>query len=69
MTHTLDQLLANERSEVVSRAKEKADEMLLELRLSEVRRLVEPTQTKMAAALGVKQPAIAGMEKAARTSA
>ena len=37
--------------------------MLLELRLSEVRRLVEMTQAEMAEALGVKQPTIAGMEK------
>ncbi|CAM3447426.1 helix-turn-helix domain-containing protein [Halomonas lysinitropha] len=63
MTRTLDQLIANERPEVVSRAKEKADEMLLELRLSEVRHLVEMTQSEMASALGVKQPTIAGMEK------
>ncbi|MFB9146551.1 MULTISPECIES: helix-turn-helix domain-containing protein [Halomonas] len=63
MTRTLDQLLASERPEVVSRAKEKADEMLLELRLAEVRRLVEMTQAEMAEALGVKQPTIAGMEK------
>lgn len=63
MTRTLDQLLASERPEVVNRAKEKADEMLLELRLAEVRRLVEMTQAEMAEALGVKQPTIAGMEK------
>mgnify|MGYP002724415104 CR=1 FL=1 len=63
MTRTLDQLLASERPEVVNRAKEKADEMLLELRLSEVRLLVEMTQAEMAEALGVKQPTIAGMEK------
>lgn len=63
MTRTLNQLIANERPEVVSRAKEKADEMLLELRLSEVRHLVEMTQAEMASALGVKQPTIAGMEK------
>ena len=60
---TLDKLIANESPEIVSRAKEKADAMLLELRLSEVRRLVEMTQAEMAEALGVKQPTIAGMEK------
>lgn len=63
MTRTLDQLIVNERPEVVSRAKAKADEMLLELRLSEVRHLVEMTQAEMATALGVKQPTIAGMER------
>lgn len=63
MARTLDQLMVSESPEVVNRAKEKADEMLLELRLSEVRRLVEMTQAEMATALGVKQPTIAGMEK------
>lgn len=63
MTRTLDQLIANESPEVVNRAKEQADAMLLELRLSEVRRLVEMTQAEMAEAIGVKQPTIAGMEK------
>lgn len=63
MTRTLDQLIDNERPEVVNRAKGQADAMLLELRLSEVRRLVEMTQAEMAEAIGVKQPTIAGMEK------
>ncbi|AHK80523.1 Cro/Cl family transcriptional regulator [Ectothiorhodospira haloalkaliphila] len=63
MARTLDQLIASENPDVVNRAKEKADAMLLELRLSEVRRLVEMTQAEMADALGVKQPTIAGMEK------
>lgn len=63
MPRTLDQLIASESPEVVNRATEKADAMLLELRLAEVRRLVEMTQAEMAEALGVKQPTIAGMEK------
>jgi predicted transcriptional regulator len=63
MARILDQLSASESPEVVNRAKAKADAMLLELRLSEVRRLVEMTQAEMAEALGVKQPTIAGMEK------
>ncbi|SEL54936.1 helix-turn-helix domain-containing protein [Ectothiorhodospira marina] len=63
MARTLEQLIASENPDVVNRAKEKADAMLLELRLSEVRRLVEMTQAEMAEALGVKQPTIAGMEK------
>ncbi|MCE8012642.1 MULTISPECIES: helix-turn-helix domain-containing protein [Halomonadaceae] len=63
MARTLDQLIANESPEVVNRAKEKADAMLLELRLAEIRHLVEMTQAEMAEALGVKQPTIAGMEK------
>lgn len=63
MARTLDQLIANENPEIVNRAQEKADAMLLELRLSEIRRLVEMTQAQMADALGVKQPTIAGMER------
>ncbi|MCK0767951.1 MULTISPECIES: helix-turn-helix domain-containing protein [Chromohalobacter] len=63
MARTLNQLVANENPELVNRAKAKADAMLLELRLSEIRQLVEMTQADMAEALGVKQPTIAGMEK------
>ncbi|QFT86795.1 Antitoxin HigA (plasmid) [Halomonas sp. THAF12] len=63
MARKLEQLLANEKPEVVAAAKAKADEMLLELRLSEVRRLVEMTQAQMADAMGVRQPTVAGMEK------
>ncbi|HSH57912.1 MAG TPA: hypothetical protein VK965_08195 [Halomonas sp.] len=43
MPRTLDELLDSERPKVVNRAKEKAAEMLLELRLAEVRHLVENT--------------------------
>ncbi len=63
MTRKLEHLLANEKPEVVAAAKAKADDMLLELRLSEIRRLVEMTQVQMADALGIKQPTVAGMEK------
>lgn len=63
MTRKLEHLLSNEKPEVVAAAKAKADDMLLELRLSEIRRLVEMTQVQMADALGIKQPTVAGMEK------
>ena len=63
MANSLDKLLATEKPEVVERAKIKADEILLEIRLTEVRTLLEKTQNDMARALGVTQPTIAGMEK------
>lgn len=63
MARKLENLLANEKPEVVAAAREKADAMLLELRLAEIRHLVEKTQVDMADALGIKQPSIAGMEK------
>ncbi|SDL61883.1 Helix-turn-helix [Modicisalibacter muralis] len=63
MVRKLEQLLDNEKPEIVAAAKAKADEMLLELRLKEIRRLVGMTQAQMADALGVKQPTVAGMEK------
>ncbi|GGY01821.1 transcriptional regulator [Litchfieldella qijiaojingensis] len=63
MARTLDQLIANENPELVNRAKAKADAMLLDLRLSEIRHLVEMTQAEMAEAMGVRQPTVAGMEK------
>lgn len=63
MARTLDQLIADEKPEVVKEARKKADAMLLELHLAEVRRLGKMTQTQMAEILGVRQPTIAGMEK------
>tara|TARA_R110000772_G_scaffold58952_11_gene133608 strand:- start:556 stop:858 length:303 start_codon:yes stop_codon:yes gene_type:complete len=63
MARTLEQLLASEKPEVVAAARAKADEILLDMRLSEVRRLVEMTQAQMADAMGVRQPTVAGMEK------
>ncbi|GAB2730923.1 MULTISPECIES: helix-turn-helix domain-containing protein [Halomonas] len=64
MARTLDDLLANEKPEVVAAAQAKADEMRLELRLAELRQLVDMTQAQMAEAMGVKQPTVAGLEKA-----
>jgi DNA-binding XRE family transcriptional regulator len=63
MAKSLEQLLAEEKPEVVSNARAKADEMLFEIRLSEVRALLEKTQNDLANALGVTQPTIAGMER------
>jgi predicted transcriptional regulator len=66
MANSLDKLLANEKPEVVKRAQIKADDILLEIRLNEVRALLQKTQKDMAEAMGVTQPTIASMEKAGK---
>jgi DNA-binding XRE family transcriptional regulator len=66
MANSLDKLLANEKPEVVRRARAKADDVLLEIRLNEVRALLQKTQKDMAEAMGVTQPTIASMEKAGK---
>ena len=64
MARTLKQILETEKPEIVEKAKKKADAILLDIHLAEIRALMHKTQAEMAAALGVKQPTIAGMEKA-----
>ena len=64
MGRTLNQILQAEKPEVVIQAKAKAEATLLHIQLAEIRSLMQKTQTDMATALGVKQPSIAGMEKA-----
>ena len=64
MARTLDQILETEKPEVVANAEAKAESILLNIQLGEIRSLMEKTQSDMADALGVKQPTIAGMEKA-----
>lgn len=67
MANSLDRLLAREKPEVVRRAQTKADNILLEIRLGEVRSLLlQKTQKDMAEAMGVTQPTIASMEKVGR---
>lgn len=63
MARKLEDLLAKEKPEIVASAQAKADDMLLELHLAEIRRLAEKTQTELADAMGIKQPTIARMEK------
>lgn len=64
MARTLDQILAKERAKVVAEARAKADAVLLNIHLAEIRMLMEKTQVDLAETLGVKQPTIAGMERA-----
>jgi DNA-binding XRE family transcriptional regulator len=64
VAHKLEDIIANEKHEIVAAAQAKADDMFLELRLAELRQLVDMTQAQMAEAMGVKQPTIAGLERA-----
>jgi|SRR5680860_1415121 len=63
MANSLDKLLASEKPEVIKRAQVKSENILLEIRLNEVRALLQKTQKEMAKAMGVTQPTIASMEK------
>ena len=66
MARTLENLLAAQKPHVVRAAREKADEMLLNIHLAELRQRVQLTQDDIARALSIKQPSVAGMEKAGR---
>ncbi|HEM6966044.1 TPA: XRE family transcriptional regulator [Legionella pneumophila] len=66
MARTLEQILAVEKPEIVKNAQEKAEEMLLNIHLAELRELVQKTQVDVANVLGIKQPTVAEMEKRGR---
>ncbi len=63
MARTLQDIMLNEKAEVVTKAKELATEMLLNINLAELREKTELTQKEIALAMGVKQPTISGMER------
>lgn len=66
MARTLDQMLVNEKPEIVAAARKAASEMLLNIHLAELRERMNITQTELAGALGVKQPTVSDMEKPGR---
>lgn len=66
MGRTLEQLLADEKPEVVANAQAMAADILLNIHLAELREVVQKTQVEMAQALGITQPTVAGMEKPGR---
>lgn len=66
MARTLEQILAAEKPEIVKNAQEKAEGMLLNIHLAELRELVQKTQVDVANVLGIKQPTVAEMEKRGR---
>jgi DNA-binding XRE family transcriptional regulator len=63
MARSLDQILSAEKPEVVANARTKADAILLNIHLAELRERVQKTQADVALVLGIKQPTVAGMEK------
>ncbi len=63
MARTLEQILATEKPTIVAKAQEKAEEMLLNIHLAELRERVQKTQVDIAQILDIKQPSVAGMEK------
>ena len=63
MAKALKEILAQEKPEVVKKARDIASEMLLNIHLAELREKVQLTQNDVASAMGVKQPTVAGMEK------
>jgi len=66
MTRTLEQILASEKPDVVTAAREKAEVILLNIHLAELRERVQKTQVDVAQLLDIKQPTVAGMEKPGR---
>lgn len=66
MVKTLEQLIADEKTEVVARAQVLANDTLLNIHLAELREKVQKTQVEMAQALGIRQPTVAVMEKPGR---
>ncbi|MGP3591604.1 helix-turn-helix domain-containing protein [Vagococcus sp. WN89Y] len=66
MSKTLEQLIAEQRPEVVTAAQALAQETLLNIHLAELRERVKKTQSEMAQELGLKQPTVAVMEKQGR---
>lgn len=66
MARTLDQILANEKPEVVANAEQLATEMLLNIHLAELRERMNLTQEDIALSLGIKQPTVSDMEKPGR---
>ncbi|MCL6745024.1 MULTISPECIES: helix-turn-helix domain-containing protein [Kosakonia] len=66
MSKTLEQLIAEQKADVVTAAQSLAQEMLLNIHLAELRERVQKTQIEMAQELGLKQPTVAVMEKQGR---
>ena len=62
MGRTLEQLIADEKPEVVAEAQAMATDILLNIHLAELREKVQKTQVEMAQALGIRQPTVAGMK-------
>lgn len=66
MGRTLEQLLVDEKPDVVADAQAMAVDMLLNIHLAELREKVQKTQVEMGETLGIRQPTVASMEKPGR---
>ncbi|MGG5835398.1 helix-turn-helix domain-containing protein [Huaxiibacter chinensis] len=66
MGRTLEQLIADEKKDVVADAQTMATEILLNIHLAELREKVHKTQVEIAKNLGIRQPTVASMEKPGR---
>ena len=66
MGRTLEQIIADEKPDVVADAQTQAADILLNIHLAELRERVRKTQVEMAEALGLRQPTVASMEKPGR---
>lgn len=66
MASTLEQILQQEKPEVVVQAKKTAANMLLNIHLAELRDRMGLTQHQLAQALNIKQPTVSDMEQAGR---
>lgn len=66
MGRSLNQILAQEKPEIVAKAKERAADLLLDIHLAELRERMSMTQTEMAALLNIKQPSVSDMEQLGR---
>lgn len=66
MGRTFEQILGDEKPDVVADAQAMAMDILLNIHLAELREKVQKTQVEMAQALGIRQPTVASMEKPGR---
>jgi len=63
MARTLQEIIDQEKPEVVKKSQEIASEMLLNIHLTELRERAELTQNDIAGVMGVKKPAIVDIER------
>ncbi|MGV6851235.1 MAG: helix-turn-helix domain-containing protein, partial [bacterium] len=66
MARTLEEIIANEKPEVVAEAQKTATAMLLNIHLAELRERMNLTQVDIATKLDIKQPTVSDMEQAGR---
>jgi transcriptional regulator with XRE-family HTH domain len=52
--------------EALAAAKEKAADMLLDIRLAELREITHQSQVEIAKAMGISQPSVANLEKSGK---